>query len=439
GTYEVQSPMQPLVMKERNGWALLADKVETLANLPDDPTKLLGALSGKYDLGVMAHVANLPEGVRQMIVGQMEMGAAMGMQQQPDESEEQYAFRKAMTDRSIQQVKTMMDELDQFMLGIKIDGETGAGTIDIAVSAKEGTALAEQFAQVQKTTTNFAGFDQADATISGVWSSKMTEEDAAQFKMLLGGMKSAAAEELGKQNLSDEDLAVAKPLMAGLFEVLEENIDAKTADGGMVAKLGPDQLSFVAGGAVADGAKIESLVKQFVAQLVKDNPAAEDHLKLDSETHEGVTLHVLAVPVEAMEDGADVMRKLVGDQLDVVVGIGEKSAYIAAGRSAVSELKQVIDASKAAPGKAVSPMKMSVALAPIVDMVAELAEDDSAKEMAGLLKASLSQSPGKDHVKIETRPIPLGSMTRITLEEGVLRVISAAGMMAQQASGGSGF
>lgn len=438
GTYEVQSPMQPLVMKEQNGWALMADKVETLANLPDDPTKLLGPLSGKYDLGVMAHVANLPEGIRQMIVSQVEMGAAMGMQQQPDESEEQHAFRKAMTDRSIQQVKTMMDELDQFMLGIKIDGEAGEGTLDVAVSAKEGAKLAEQFAQVQNATTNFAGFDQPDATVSAMWSSKMTEEDAAQFKTLLTGVKSAAAEELEKQKLSDEDLAVAKPLMAELFEAIEDNIDAKTADGGMVAKLGPEQFSFVVGGAVADGAKIESLVKQFVQQLVKENPKAEEYLKLDSETHEGVTLHVLAVPVEAMDEGAEVMRKLVGDQMDVVVGIGEKSVYIAAGRSAVSELKQVIDASKAAPDKAVPPAKVSVTLSPIVDMVAELADDDSAKQMAGMMKLSLSQSVGKDRVKIETRPIPRGSMTRITLEEGVLRLIGTGAMMAQQAMGEAG-
>ncbi len=438
GTYEVLSPMQSLTMKEQNGWAVMADKVETLANLPDDPTKLLGPLSGKYDLGVMAHVANLPEGIRQMIVLQMEAGAMMGMQQQPDESEEQFAFRKAMTDRSIQQVKTMMDELDQFMLGIKIDGEAGAGTIDVAISAKEGTKMAEQFAQVQNATTNFAGFDQPDATVSAVWSSKMTEEDKAQFKMMLDGVKSAAAAELEKQNLGDEDMAVAKPLMTELFEVLEENIDAKTVDGGMVAKLGPDQLSFVAGGAVADGAKIESLLKRFVEQLVKENPEAREHMKLDSETHEGVALHVLSIPTEAMDEGAEPMRKLVGDQIDLVIGIEGKSIYVAAGRSAVSELKQVIDASKAAPGKAVSPAKVTIAIAPILDMVEALADDESAKQMAGMMKMSLSQSPGKDHVKIETRPIARGSMTRITLEEGVLRLIGAGAMMAQQAMAGAG-
>jgi hypothetical protein len=71
-------------------------------------------------------------------------------------------------------------------------------------------------------------------------------------------------------------------------------------------------------------------------------------------------------------------------------------------------------------------------------MVEALADDDSAKQMAGMMKMSLSQSPGKDHVKIETRPIPRGSMTRITLEEGVLRLIGAGAMMAQQAMSGAG-
>ncbi len=438
GTYEVQTPMNPLTMKEKNGWAVMADKAETLALLPDDPTTLLGPLTGKYDLGIMAHVANLPEGIRQMIVAQMGMGAAMGMQQQPEESDEQYAIRKAMTERSIKQVTTMMEELDRFMLALNIDAEAGTGVLDIAVSAKEGTKLADQFAQIEKTTTNFAGFEQADVAISGVWSSKLTDEDVEQMKVLLASVRDAATEELEKQNLGDDEMAAAKSLMTELFAVIEENVDTKTVDGGMVAKLGADQLSFVSGMAVADGAKIEGLLKQFVEQLVKDQPAAEEHMKLDSETHEGVTLHVMSIPTEAMEDGAEPMQKLVGDQLDLIVGIGPKSLYLAAGRSAASELKQVIDASKAAPGKAVSPAKVVIAVTPIVNMVAEFAEDESAKQMAGMIGATLSQSEGKDHIILETRPIARGSMTRVTLEEGVLRIIGAAAMMAQQAMGAPG-
>ncbi|MDY0167506.1 MAG: hypothetical protein RBS80_13245 [Thermoguttaceae bacterium] len=438
GTYLVQTPMQPLVMKEQNGWALMADRPETLANVPDDPTKLLGPLAGKYDLGLMAHVANLPEGVRQMIVAQIGMGAAMGMQQTPDESDEQYAFRRAMTERSIQQLTTMMEELDRFLLGISIDAEAGAGTLEVAVSAKQETKLAEQFALLKETKTNFAGFDQPEAAISAMWSSKLTEEDVEQLKTLLDGVQSAAAEELTKQNLSEDDMTAAKKLMVELFEVLEDNIDAKVADGGMVAKLGADQLAMVAGMYVADGPKIEGLIKEFIDQLVKEQPEAKDHLKLDAETHQGVNLHVLSVPTDEMEEGAEPMRKLVGDQLDLIVGVGPNSLYLAAGRDAASELKQVIDASEAAPDKPISPAKMSIALEPIVKLVADVADDDSAKQVAGALALALSQSPEKDRVTIETRSIPNGSMTRITLEEGVLRLIGTGVTMAMQSANAPG-
>ncbi len=432
GTYQVVTPMQPMVMKEHNGWALLADSAETLSAVPDDPATLLGPLAGKYDLGMTAHVANLPEDMRQMIIAQIGMGAEMGMQQQFDESDEQYALRKAMTERSIEQLTTMVNELDRFLLGISVDAEKSEAVVDVAVSAKAGTKTADQFAQLKDTTTNFAGFDQSDAAVSALVSSEMTDEDVAQLKVVLNGVKASAEEELDKQELGEEEMAVAKKLMDDLFDVLEENVENKVTDGGMIAKLGPDRMTLVAGMQVADGPKIEQLVKQLVEQLVKDQPQAADHINLDAETHSGVNMHVVSIPTVEMEEGAEPMQKLVGNTLDLIVGIGPKSLYLAAGRDAASELKQVIDASAAAPDKTVSPAKVTVALGPIVKMVAELADDESAKQMAGMLELTLSQSPDKDRVKIETRPIPNGSMTRVTLEEGVLRLIGSGVLMAQQ-------
>ncbi len=437
GTYEVLSPMQPLVMIERNGWALMADSADTLAALPDDPATLLAAMAGKYDLGIMAHVANLPEELRQMIIAQIGMGAEMGMQQL-DESDEQYALQKAMAERSVQQLTTMMTELERFLLGISIDAEAGAAVLDLAVSAKAGTKMADQFAQLKATTTHFAGFDRPDAAISALGSSKLTDEDVEQFKALLEGVRSAAAEELDKQDLSDGDRAVARKLMHELFDVLNENVEAKVTDGGMLVQMAPDRLTLVAGTHVADGPKIEALVKQFIEQLVKEQPDAEAHVKLDAEIHEGVNLHVLSFPTEELGEDAEALQKLVGDQLDLIVGIGPNSLYLAAGRDAASELKQVIDASKAAPGKPISPARIRIALEPILKTVAAMAEDESTQQMAEMVGLWLSQSPGKDRVNFETRSIPNGSMTRITLEEGVLRVLGSAVLMAQEMMMGMG-
>ncbi len=432
GTYEVQTPMQPLVMKERAGWAVLVDQADTLDLLPEDPMQAIAPLPGKHDIAVMAHVSNLPESVRQMIIAQLGVGAALGMQQQPGETEEQYALRRAMTERSIQQVTTMINELDRFLFGLRIDADAGEAVIEVAVTALPDTKTAEQFAQLQQTTTNFAGFDQPGAAISANWSAMLTDDDVEQAKLLLNGVRSAAKEELQRQDLDDAEMAVAEQLLADLFEVLEENVEAKVTDAGMIGKIGPNQLTLVAGGYVADGPKIEGLLKQFLEQLVKDQPEAKAYLKLDAETHSGVNLHVLSVPVEELDEGAEPMRRLVGDRLDVIVGIGPNSLYLAAGRDVAGELKQIIDASQAAPGKAVSPLNASVALLPIVQLAATLAEDESVQQMAGMMALALGQSPEKDRLKFQTRPIRNGSMTTITLEEGVLRLIGTGVMMGQQ-------
>ncbi len=214
--------------------------------------------------------------------------------------------------------------------------------------------------------------------------------------------------------------------------MLEENVEAKVTDAGMIGKIGPNQLTLVAGSYVADGPKIEGLLKQFLGQLIKEQPEAKAHLKLDAETHSGVNLHVLSIPAEQLDEGAEPLRRLVGDQLDVIVGIGQNSLYLAAGRDAADELKQVIDASQAAPGKAVSPLSASVALLPIVQLTATLAEEESVQQMAGMMALALGQSPEKDRVKFRTHPIRNGSVTTITLEEGVLRLIGSAVMMGQQ-------
>ncbi len=438
GTYEVQTPMQPMVMKERDGWALVADSADTLAALPDDPTTLVAHMAGKYNFGITAHVANLPEEVRQMITDQLGMGAAMGMPQMPDETDEQYALRKAMTDRSIGQLTTMMTELDRFLVGINIDAEAGEATFDLAVSALEGTNTAEQFAQLMETTTNFAGFDQPDAAVSALMSSKLTEEDAEQLRTLLGGVRTGALEELEQQNLSDDELAVSEQLMDKIFDVLEENIDAKVLDGGLIAKMAPDRLTVVAGMHVADGPTTEELVRQLFEQFIKDQPEAEAYVQLDAETHAGMNLHVVSTPTEELAEGAEFMQKLVGDTFDVIVGIGPNSLYLAAGRDAAGELKQVIDASAAAPDKRVSPATVRVALTPIVNMIAAMEDDPSTQQMAGMMTIALGQSPGKDRVKFETRPLPNGSLTRITLEEGVIRVLGMAAMILPEMMMGPG-
>ena len=236
-----------------------------------------------------------------------------------------------------------------------------------------------------------------------------------------------ALEELKNQGLSADELKVASEVLSSLLDVLEKTIETKTVDGGMALLLKPDALTFVAGGAIADGAKLETMLKQLAAEAQKKEPELAKLLTLDAETHQGVRFHTLAIPTEEMDE--EIVTKLFGEHMDVVVGISETGAYLSVGRDAASTLKQVIDQSKAQPDKQIPPMRISLAAGPIAKFAAEMAEDDMAKQMAGMIGVMLEKSGGKDHLILTSKPIPNGAAVRLEVEEGLLKLIGSLGQM----------
>ena len=114
------------------------------------------------------------------------------------------------------------------------------------------------------------------------------------------------------------------------------------------------------------------------------------------------------------------------------MGTSDTSFYIAAGSDAATQLKGIIDASKAGGAQKVSPVQVSIAATPILQFAGQFAPP------IGLLAAVVGQSGGKDHVKIVNTIEGNGSTTRITIEEGMLKAIGLAGAMLSEAMMGGG-
>ena len=125
----------------------------------------------------------------------------------------------------------------------------------------------------------------------------------------------------------------------------------------------------------------------------------------------------MSVPIPEGEDA----RKVLGENLDMVVGIGKKAAYLSVGTDASEMLKMVIDGSKMKV-QDVSPMQMTVALTPIFKFAASM-EDNPVLE---LITTTLEESGGKDHVMLKATPLEHGVTYRLTVEEGILQAIGQA-------------
>ena len=188
---------------------------------------------------------------------------------------------------------------------------------------------------------------------------------------------------LADQGLSGEDLKLATQLTGDIFDVLEKTVDAKKKDGGMSILLDPAAVTVVAGVAVVDGPKLEKVLKQLADELGKSEPEKAKWLKLNADSHEGVRFHTLSIPMSADELASLApLKPFVGDTLEVVLGIADDKLMVAAGRDAAKTLKKAIDQSKAAAGKEVPPLQISLAVTAIAKFAAAVGDNEMAKAQA---------------------------------------------------------
>lgn len=428
GVYEIEAPDRTVFAKEQNGWAIVAMEKDDLKLAPSDPTTLIGEMPKKYDVAVRGSVQNVPRELRDFFVQQIRQGAEMGMVPMPDETQEQYAARTALARKTIEQMVEAINDLDEVLVGVSIDRGARSAYLDVQVTAVAGSKTAAAFGEMVDATTDFAGFGLPGAAVTLQMASRLSDADVEQAKTGIATLRRQSLAELKNQGLPAADEQTAEKVLTDLFDVLDATIDGRKADGGMVIMLEADSAAMVAGGAVVDGAKLEGALKTLIQQVVKEQPELAAGIKLDAETYQGVRFHQLAIPLPDDED-AKVVKQLVGESLEVVIGASDRSAYLAVGRDAGGLLKKVIDASKAEPAKKVPPMHMTIALGPIFKTVAAVAGDDEGGPMLDMLAGLLEQSTGKDHVNVSVRGITNGSVTRMEIEEGILRILPMLGQM----------
>jgi len=426
GVYKIVAPDGPTIsIAEKGGWAFIVTEADALDNTPADPVALLGGLNQKYDLAARVQIQNIPAPMRQQFKDELKIGAAAGLRRMPGESAEDYALRTGMAKRVIDRIASLVDELDEVLLGVAIDRTAGTGYLDFQITAVAGSRTAKQFAATKSGPTRFAGLDIPGAALVAMGVGTLTDDDVADYKALLGNFRTMVEKELGQQDLTQAELQLATQMVGDAFDWLDANVESRTSDGGLAVLLEPDGITAVAGAAIAEGAKLDKLIKQLVALAVEADPDVADVLTMDAEVYDGVRFHVLSVPVPDPE-----AERFFGENLEVVLGIGDDSLYLAAGRDAVKTLKKVMDDSKAQAGKQVEPLLISVAATPIAKFAAEVAEG-AAGFMAAGLAAQLEQSGGKDHLKITAEPTTGGNgiRVRVEVEEGLLRLLGGLSNM----------
>jgi hypothetical protein len=422
GVYEMKnSDGKTIYFAQKGTWAVVADSHEGLENLPADPVAQLGGLEKTYLVAVRAIVHNVPEAVREQFFAQWKAFSELSAQGSDDDDNLSSVLAGA-NKQNMLRLANLVKELDEVVVGLGLDPSTQAAMLDVEVKALPGTATAEQLAKAKDAKTDFAGFLVSGSAVSAVSTQTIEDRDVAQFKKTLAKARTVAEKDLdANEDLSPNRKKLAKQLLGEFLDVVEKTLDAKKLDYGLTLTLNAGTPTLVAGMALADGTKLDQMIQQLVTEAGKDKADVLKQIKLNAETLGDVHFHVASVPIND-EDAATYL----GKTLDVVVGIGEKSAYIGAGKDALTLLKQVIGDSKSQAGKAVPPGQIVVTLTPIVKYIAQVAPSDEAKAFAGLLGQSLAKAAGRDHITATTNVVPNGQRLHLVVEEGVLKAILGA-------------
>lgn len=419
GVTQINAFGQDAYAKTESGWMLLGMSPDGLAAMPSDPTPVLGPLVAEYDVAIQINLQNLPEPMRQQ--GIAAMSAAQGnMPKLESETDADFEARKAALQKQVDGMSQMMRELQSVTFGLAVGGEQQKVSLDVNMAAVPGSQMAAEMAEGASASTNFAGFAQPDAAATLSFAGKVTGSNAAQIESAIANFRASLS-----KSIEAEEESLRQPLRDALGEILDavlETVRAGTVDGGAVVKMAPNSGTVVVGGLISDPKKIESGLKKLSEALAGRSSELMSPIAWGAETHGDVTFHTTQVKVADAE-----AKALFGEQMDLVVGLGAQSAYVAWGRGAADALKAVIDASAAAPATPVKPMELTVTLSRILEALKTVApegERQAIETAAGILAAAA----GQDHVHVIAQPVENGMQMRFEAERGVLQVIAASAM-----------
>ncbi len=420
GVYKIRSRMKPVYVTQKDGWAFFAYNSEALDSSPADPIALLAGLNTQYDAAVRIHAANILPKHRRQFIEWLKNRVDPYANQVQCEPACIYAVRKQATDEMVRPVMAAVNDADTITVGWTLDIAAQKTYMEFGMTAREGTETARSLASVYDVKTQFSGFRLPGAAMVGNWAVPMPSLRIASLDAVVEAIHVLTTENGEK---AEEQATVAKQLVADLADLVQANVKSGRVDGGMAVLLKPDAATLLTGGYVADGAKLNSAVKLIAAAAARRNPGVAEWIKLDAAEFQSVHFHTLSIPIPPEAKNREQAVSLIGEKLEMAVGIGRQSVYVAVGREPIAALKQVIEQSAADAPKNVPPVELSLAVGPVARFVAAGCPSQTIRSVAALLAAAVEPAADRDHLRLVASSIPNGVKCRLEVEEGILKLI----------------
>ena len=406
---------------EQGSHVFLSTEEGALNQLPEDPESLLGDMPSKYNIAAHVYGSRVPEELREKAIDMIKDGYVDSLQNMggdPDRIDSQIEDFE-------EQIK-VLSEVDELIFGMVADEDSHKMAMEFTITGKPGSKVAKSYEGFGNADpTRFAGFMNDSAAMDFNMCFNVSTEDSEQVSRQMEGLVESVMTELDNDGEFDEqEMDTIRSALVQVAEVVEGTFKNGRIDSGGQLLMGENDFNFVAGGEVSEPKKIESAAKE-VLGLLKEKVGDAIDVKFDFAKVNGVNMHEVVVNIPEDEEE---LQDFVGSEVVILLGIGEKDVYLAAGKSPLDALKAAMDASGKAPEY---PVIYNLRVTPILEYVAST----TGEPMVDGFIETLNEV-GRDKMTMYSKSIENGLFTRMEMEDGPLSLIQGAFQGFQQQMGG---
>ena len=410
---------EELFVKNSDGYAFFSQAKEQLERLPNDPAGELGKWASEYNIGARVLAQRIPEALRAQAIELIQQGFEMQLDQLAEQEPGLAEMQRKNFEMQMEQIKGLVNDTEEVVFGLGADKDGGNLFMDFKIIGKEGSKLARQCNTASEAgPASFGGFLMEGSVMNAAGRVKSTKEDAENASKMLGSIRDTVVKQISNEGqLEEAQVEQLESIINDFVECLEATAKSGDSDFGMVATLETGNVNMAVAMKAANTGKFRSGMDKlvdFIQEAAGDAPV-ELETKANAATVKGVSMDMLKITVPEEEDEA---RTILGESVALYYGSSEDTVYFCVGTSPVDLLNKALD--NQGPSK-LPAMQLNIYLAPIMRFVANMENDETAGQMAEILEDS-----GKDRITMNASMIKNGEHVRISMQDGVLKLIGVA-------------
>lgn len=424
GLYSMSLGPNTIFAQHVGDWLFVSSSEESLEGVSVEAVARLDKMAAKHDLMLEVNVQNIPDDLIDLFSSQMRGGFEQAMEAQSDDmDEEELEASRASGEQMMKNLEEAITSTEKFVAGLGIRPKDKSVVLDFGTKFVEGSRFAKQVATLGNAKAAFGGLIKDDSMMNLKALTVVAPEDMAQVEMSLDTGLKAAYKTIEENAKNDADADKAKEFLDRLVKILVESGKEGQLETAVNVTTNPS-LNIAAAISIADGTKVEALASDLAKEAISNNAPVK--VELMTGKLSGVNLH--KVSINLPEDADDNARKVWGDVVTIALGTAPKSLYVAVGKNAEATLKSSIEAVAAKPSGSAQQLRMRLDMTQLLNFIQSV---ESNPVVDGMLSAITSDD---DQVMIDSQLIERGGISRITIQEGVLKALSGgvkAGMAAQ--------